>query len=126
MSKRSFPLIAIALIASVLCTAVAHACADLSAMRAVVQAPCDHGASQDQPRGKTEKDNCDLVRYGMLSTKASSSHPELLKLYSIPFDHALLVTISAIDTLPVLWRSQSPPLLALGVSPRLSHIVLRI
>jgi hypothetical protein len=107
-------------------TAVVHACSDLRSMQAIVQAPCDHGASQDQPRGKTEKDNCDLVRYGMLSTKASSAHPELVKIYSIPLDHALLVSISLTDTLPLFWRSQGPPLLAPGVSPGLSHIVLRI
>jgi hypothetical protein len=126
MSKRPVSLVAILLMASVLCTAVAHACSDLSAMQAILKAPCDHNSSQHEPASKAEKDNCDLIRYGMLSTKASSSHPELLKLYSIPLDHALLVSILLTDTLPLSWRSQGPPLLALGVSPRLSHVVLRI
>jgi hypothetical protein len=126
MSKRPFSLVAIMVIASVLCAAVAHACSDLRSMKGIVQAPCNHGASQDQPRGKTEKDNCDLVRYGMLSTKASSSHPELFKLFSIPLDHALLLNVSLSDTFSLLWRSQGPPLLGLGVAPRLSNVVLRI
>jgi hypothetical protein len=126
MSKWIFPLVAIGLIASMVFTAVVHACSDLRSMQAIVQAPCDHGTSQDQPRGKTEKDNCDLVRFSMLSTKVSPAHPELLKVYSIPLDHALLASISLRDTLPLLWRSQGSPLLALGVLPRLSHVVLRI
>jgi hypothetical protein len=126
MSKRFLSLIAIASIASVLFTAVAHACSDLTAMQAILKAPCDHNSSQDEPGNKAGKDNCDLVRYGMLSTKASSSHPELVKLYSIPFDDAFLVNVSLPDILSLLWRSQGPPLVRLGVSPRLSHVVLRI
>jgi hypothetical protein len=126
MSRRIFSLVAIGLIASMIFTAVVHACSDLSSMQSVFKAPCDHNPSQDEPASKAEKRDCDLVRYGMLSTKASSSHPELVKLYSIPLDHALLLNVSLPDALPVLWRSEGPPLLALGVSPRLSHVVLRI
>lgn len=127
MSKRIFSLVVIVLIASVLWSAIVHACSDLSSMRAILQAPCDQMGSQDEPRGKTEKDNCDSIRYGMLSTQVSSSQTELCKLYSIPLDHALFVIVSLPDTLHSLWRSQGPPLLlGLGVSPRLSHVVLRI
>jgi hypothetical protein len=126
MSKRPVSLVAILLMASVLCTVVVHACSDLSSMHAVLKAPCDHSSSQDEPRSKSEKDNCDSVRYGMLSTKASSSHPDLFKLFSIPLDHTLLLNVSLADTLSSLWRSEIPPLLGLGISPRLSHVVLRI
>lgn len=126
MSKRPLSLVAIALIASVLCTAVVHACSDLSSMQAIFKAPCDHHSSQDEPGSKAAKNNCDSVRYGMLSIYASSSQPELLKLYSLSLDHALLVNVSLPDILSLLWRSQGPPILGLGVSPRLSHVVLRI
>jgi hypothetical protein len=126
MSKRPFSLVAVVLITSVVWTAMAHACSDLRSMHANLQAPCDHNSSQDEPGGKAKKDDCDSVRYSMLSTKASSSHPELFKLFSIPLDHALLLNVSLSDTLSLLWRSQGPPLLGLGVSPRLSHVVLRI
>jgi hypothetical protein len=126
MSKRFLSLIAVASIASVLFTAVAHACSDLSAMQAILKAPCDHNSSHDEPGNKAEKNNCDLVRYGMLSTKASSAHPDLFKLYSIPLDDALFINALLRHTLSLLWRSQSPPLFGIGVSPRLSHVVLRI
>jgi hypothetical protein len=126
MSKRPVSLVAILLMTSVLSTAVLHACSDLSTMQAVFKAPCDHGSSQDESRSKSEKDNCDSIRYGMLSTKASTSHPELVKLFSIPLDDALLLNVSLSDTLPLSWRFEGPPLLGPGVSPRLSHIVLRI
>jgi hypothetical protein len=126
MSKRIFFLVSIALIASVLCTAVVHACSDLSSMQAIFKAPCDHNSSKQEPGSKSEKNNCDSVRYEMLSIKASTSQPELVKLNSIPLDYALLVSVSLLDTLPSLWRSQGPPILGLGISPRLSHVVLRI
>jgi len=126
MSKRFYFLVAIALTASVLFTVVAHACSDLSSIRAIVQAPCDHTSSQNEPRGKPEKYNCDSVRYGMLSTQASLSETELFKLYSIPLQEALFVGFSLPDSLPSFWRSQAPPLSGLGVSPHLSHVVLRI
>jgi hypothetical protein len=126
MSKRIFLLVAVGLIASMVFTAVVHACSDLSSMQSVFKAPCDHNSSQDEPASKAEKNNCDLVRYGMLSTKASSYHPELFKLYSILLDDALVVSISLPNTLPLLWRSQGPPSLRLGLSPRLSHVILRI
>ena len=126
MSKRFYFLVAIALTASVLFTVVAHACSDLSSIRAIVQAPCDHTSSQNEPRGKPEKDNCDSVRYGMLSTQASLSETELFKLYSIPLQEALFVGFSLPDYLPSFWRSLGPPFPGLGASPRLSHVVLRI
>ena len=126
MSKRFYFLVAIALTASVLFTVVAHACSDLSSIRAIVQAPCDHTSSRNEPRGKPEKDNCDSVRYGMLSTQASLSETELFKLYSIPLQEALFVGFSLPDSLPSFWRSQAPPFSGLGVSPHLSHVVLRI
>src|ERR671923_2037172 len=126
MSRRISSLVAIGLIASMIFTAVLHACSDLSSMQSVFKAPCEHNSSQDRSGNKAEKRDCDLVRYGMLSTKASSSHPEMVKLFSIPLDHAILLNVSLPDPLPVLWRSEGPPLLGPFVSPRLSHVVLRI
>ena len=126
MSKRGFSLVAIMLIASVFFTVVVHACSDLRAMQVALQAPCNHSSSQSEPRGKPEKDNCDSVRYGMLSKQASPSETELFKLYSIPLQEALFVAFSLPDSLPSFWRSQAPPFSGLGVSPHLSHVVLRI
>ena len=126
MSKRIFPLIALILTAAVLFTVVAHACSDLSSIRAIVQAPCDHTSPQNEPRGKPEKDNCDSVRYGMLATQASPSETELVKLYSIPLQEALFVGFSLPESLPSFWRSPAPPFSWLGISPHLSHVVLRI
>lgn len=114
------------LIASVFFAVVVHACSDLRAMQTALQAPCNHSSSQSEPRGKPEKDNCDSVRYGMLSKQASPSETEVFKLYSIPLDEALLASASLPNTLSLLWRSQGPPLVGLGVSPRLSHVVLHI
>jgi hypothetical protein len=114
------------LIASVFFTVVVHACSDLRSIQAAVQAPCDHSSSQNEPRGKPEKDNCDSVRYGMLSTQASYSETELVKLYLIPLQDVLFVVFSLPDCLPSFWRSLGPPFSELGVSPHLSHIVLRI
>ena len=126
MSKRPFSLVAVVLITSVLWTAMAHACSDLRSMHANLQAPCDHNSSQDEPGGKAKKDDCDSIRYGMLSTQASSSEPELDKIHAIPLDKALLASVSLARNLSFLWRSQGPPLIGLGVSPRLSHVILRI
>ena len=108
MSKRTFPLIALTLTAAVLFTVVAHACSDLISLKAIVQAPCDHSSSQNEPRSKSEKDNCDAVRYGMLSTRASSAETELSKFYSTRFKTRFLSVFAA--RLSVLfWRSQAPP-----------------
>jgi len=126
MSKRIFSLVVIVLIASVLWSAIVHACSDLSSMQAILQAPCDQMGSQDEPRGKTEKDNCDSIRYGMLSIQVSSSHMEQPKLHSIPFQVALIVGFSPADFPPAYWRSQGPPFFASTASPRLAHVVLRI
>ncbi len=126
MSKRSFSLVALILIASVFFTVVVHACSDLRSMQAALQAPCNHSSSQSEPRGKPTKDNCDSVRYGMLSTQAFSSDSELVKLYSIPLQDVLFVGFSLPDGLPSFWRSLGPPFSGLGVSPHLSHVVLRI
>ena len=126
MSKRSFSLVALTLIASMFFTVVVHACSDLRSIQAALQAPCDHSSSQNEPRGKPAKDNCDSVRYGMLSTQASFSETELVKLYSIPLQDVLFVGFSLPDFLPLFWRSQAPPFSGLGASPHLSHVVLRI
>jgi hypothetical protein len=126
MSKRTFSLIALALSAAILFTVVAHACSDLSSIRAIVQEPCDHPSSQNEPRGEAEKDNCDSVRYGMLATQASASDTDLFKLYSIPLQEALFTGFPLPDSLPSFWRSQAPPFFGLGVSPHLSQVVLRI
>jgi hypothetical protein len=114
------------LIASVLFTVVVHACSDLRSMQTALQAPCDHSSSQNEPRGKSEKDNCDSVRYGMLSLQASYAAPELSKIYSISFQDSGFVVFSLPDSLPLFWRSQAPPFSGLGASPHLSHVVLRI
>jgi hypothetical protein len=126
MSKRNFPLIALALTAAVLFTVVAHACSDLSSIQAIVQAPCDHGSSRDESRGKPDKDTCDSVRYGMLCRQTSSAETELSKFYSSAFQEAVFVEFSLPDLLPSFWRSQALPFSGLGVSPHLSHVVLRI
>ena len=126
MSKRGFSIVALTLIASVFFTVVVHACSDLRSIQAAVQAPCDHSSSQNEPRGKPEKDNCDSVRYGMLATQASTSDTDLFKLYSIPLQEALLVGFSLPDSLLSFWRSQAPPFSGLGASPHLSHVILRI
>jgi hypothetical protein len=109
MSKRIFSLVVIVLIASVLWSAIVHACSDQSSMRAILQAPCDQMGSQDEPRGKTEKDNCDSIRYGMLSTQVSSSQSELFKFHSTQVHQALLVSVTLLDVLPLFGRSQGPP-----------------
>jgi hypothetical protein len=126
MSRRLFALVAVLLIASVLCAAVAHACSDLGSMPAILQMPCDHRPSQDEPASKKEKDNCDFVRYGMLSTQVSPSQTEILKLHAVIVHEALSVTVSPPDVLPLFSRSQAPPFRGFGVSPNFSHIVLRI
>ena len=125
MSKRGFSLLALTLIASVFFTVVVHACSDLRSMQTALQAPCNHSSSQNEPRGKPAKDNCDFVRYGMLAIQASSE-TELVKLYSIPLQDVLFVAFSLPDSLPLFWRSQSPPFSGLGASPHLAHVVLRI
>jgi hypothetical protein len=114
------------LIASVFFTVVVHACSDLPSMQMALQAPCNHSSSQNEPRGKPEKDNCDAVRYGMLSTQASPSETELFKLYSVPLQETLFVGLLLPNYLPSFWRPQSPPFSGLGVSPHLSYVVLRI
>ena len=94
-------------------------------MQAIFKAPCDYHSSQKESGGKAEKYDCDSVRYTMVSIRASFSQPELFKLHSIPLDYALL-SVSPLDNGLMLWWSLSPPNLGLGVSPRLSHVVLRI
>lgn len=126
MSKRLLSLVALASIVFVLFTAVVHACSDLSAMQAILRAPCDHAASRDEPPVKTEKDNCDSVRYGMLSTRASFPQLELFNLNSILLHDVVFESFSLSTLLPMFWRSQGPPFAGLVISSRLSHVVLRI
>jgi hypothetical protein len=126
MTKRTLSLIALLLTVSLFFTVVAHACSDLSSVKAIVQTPCEHDSPQNEPRGKSEKHNCDSVRYAMLSTQASSVEPELSKFYSIAFEEAALAGFSLPVSLPALWRTHAPPFPGLAASPRLSHIVLRI
>jgi hypothetical protein len=122
MSKRTFPLIALVLTAAVLFTVVAHACSDLSAIQAIVQSPCDHGSSQNDPGRKSDQKDCDSVRYGMLSTQASFAG----KFYSIAFQYPVFVRFLLPDSQPSSWQSQAPPFSGVGVLPYLSHLVLRI
>src|SRR5687768_12909057 len=126
MCKQTFPLIALTLTAAVLFTVVAHACSDLRSIQAIVQAPCDHGSSRDESRGKPDKDTCDSVRYGMLCRQVSSAETELSKFYSTAHQDAVFVGFSLPDSLPSFWRSHAPPSSGLGASPLLSHVALRI
>jgi hypothetical protein len=114
------------LITSVLSAAVAHACSDLSAMKAVVQTPCDHHQKQNEPPAKTDEQNCDAIRYGMLSIQSSRFQTDIFKHYSITLDYALILTNSPSESLLWFARSLVPFSLGAGVSPRLSHVVLRI
>ena len=126
VSKRVLSLVALASSAFVLFATVVHACSDLSAMQGILKAPCDHSSSQGEPRSKSEKDNCDAIRYGMLSIQTSPFQTDLFKLYSIPLDDPLIVSVLLPDTLSLLWRSQGPPFSGLGVLPQFSRVVLRI
>ena len=90
MAKRTFPLIASVLTATVLFTVVAHACSDLSDVKAILQMPCEHSSSQSESHDRPKKHDCTSIRYGMLSTQASSAEPELSKVYSIAFEDAVL------------------------------------
>ena len=126
MSKRGFSLVALTAIASVFFTVVVHACSDLRSLKVAMQAPCDHSSSQNEPRSKPEEDNCESVRYGMLSTKASYAAMELSDFSSISLQDAVFIVFSLSDSLPLFWRSQAPPFSAIGASPHLSHVVLRI
>ena len=123
MFKRFFVMLALVLSVSVFCSAVAHACADLNLLQ---QAPCDHDSSQDGPLGKKEKDSCDSVRYGMLSTQALSSQTEMFNLHAILLPEALPVSVSLSDVLSLFSRSQGPPFHGFGVPSYSSHVVLRI
>lgn len=126
MSRRIFSVVAIGLIASVLFNSVAHACSDLTFMRAVIPTPCDHHSS-DQSPNKAQTENCDAIRYGMLSTKASFPQMELLNnIKLIASDDVVGVSLSRDASLPTFRRSQGPPFSGLGLSPRLSCLVLRI
>jgi hypothetical protein len=122
MSKRTFPLIALALTATVLFTVVAHACSDLSDVKAILQTPCEHSSSQSESHDEPQKHDCASIRYGMLSTQASSAEPELSKAYSTEFEVVGVVGFALHGS----WRSHAPPFPALAASPRLSHVVLRI
>ena len=126
MSKRLLVLFALLLVASVFSSAVAHACPDLKSVQAMLETPCDHNSSQDSPRRQKEKDNCDSVRYGLLSTQASPSQAQLFKLHAILVPHALPVSVTLPDVLPLFSRSQAPPYHGFGVSLHSSHVVLRI
>ena len=125
MSKRFHFLIAITVAVSVLVTVVAHACSDLNSLQAIRQTPCDHNTTREGSGGKHQKDNCDSIRYGMLSKEASFAATELSKVYSTPL-HTVLVIFSLPDSLPSFWRSQGPPFVGLGTLPQLSHVILRI
>lgn len=122
MSKRFLSVLVFLLVASVFCSAAAHACADLRAMQTMLQASCGHGSSQNEPLGK--KDNCDSVRYGMLATQASLPRIEVLKPDASSVYASL--PVSDVAVVPLRSRSQAPPSQRCGISPRHSHVVLRI
>lgn len=125
MAKRSVPLVASVLISAVLFTVVAHACSAFASIQAIVKAPCDHDVAQNERRDKPEKADCDLVRYGILSVKASSAEPEFSKLYSTASIAVVSLDLSLTGALPSFRRSQAPPV-ELSSSPHRSHVVLRI
>jgi len=91
----------------------------------MLQSPCDHNSTQDNPL-KKEKDNCDSTRYGMLSTQASPSQAELFKLHVMLLPEALPAGVSLPDILPLFSPSKAPPFHGFGVSSYSSHVVLRI
>lgn len=127
MAKRRLSLIALISIFAVLYTVVAHACAAFGSIQAVVQAPCDHDAAQNENRGKPEKDNCDSVRYSLLSIQASSAEPDFSRFYSTGSLTIVFLDFAAIGSPALLSaRSQAPPFSGLEVSPHLSHVILRI
>lgn len=124
-TTRIFSCLAVLLIVAVFFTAVAHACSDLSAMRMVLQTPCDHHVSPDGSRDKP-KDNCDSIRYGMLSTQAGPGPTDLEKPQRVLVDVPFITRVSLPDVVAPSRRSQAPPLAGLRISPLLSRIVLRI
>jgi hypothetical protein len=126
MAKRTLPLSASVLIAAILFTVVAHACSAFSSIQTIVQAPCDHNEAQNETRGKPEKADCDSIRYGILSIKASSAQPDFSKLYSATSFAVVFVDLSLTGSLPSFRRSQAPPFATLPISPHRSHVVLRI
>jgi hypothetical protein len=126
MPKRKLSLISLVLISALFFTVVAHACAAFNSIQAIAQAPCDHDATQNETRGKPEKDDCDSVRYGILSIKTSSAEPEFSKLYSATSLADVFLDLSLTGSLTSFRRSQAPPLAALPGSPHRSHVVLRI
>jgi hypothetical protein len=126
MLKHPFSLVAMLLTASVLWTALAHVCSDLSSMQKILQAPCEHMPTRDEPLDKKTNDNCDSIRYGMLSTQASPSPTDFFKLRAIHVLDVLTVAILLPDVLRVFSRSRPPPFQGFSVSSSFSHVVLRI
>jgi hypothetical protein len=113
-------------IASLLYTAVAHACSELHGTQVFLQAAWDHGASRGESPDNAENDNCESIRFALLSTPASFFQAGLLAVHSIAVAHAPLASVAPPDLLSMSWRSQNPRFPRLGASPHFSHIVLRI
>ena len=126
MSKRPLLLITLGLIASILFTAVAHACADVKSIQAAMQTPCDHSAPRNAPLNKPGTDNCDTIRYAMLAIQAAPCQTQLVKLHAILLHQALPVNVLPLDYHPWFVRSHAPPFSRPDTSPYLSHVVLRI
>jgi hypothetical protein len=126
VSRRIFSIVALALVASLFYTAVAHACSDLRSMQVRLQAPCNHMPSETEPPlSKEETANCDYVRYGMLSIQPSPSQTELLTFAVVL--HQTMPSIAPLEAvLSSFWQSQSPPFQRFGLSPQASQVVLRI
>src|SRR5215204_1683039 len=125
MTKRTLPLIASVVISAVLFAIVTHACSAFSSMQTVVQTPCDHKTTQSETPVQPENNDCDFIRYGMLSIKACSAEPEFSKIYSTVHLAVISCDLSLTGVTPSSWRSQAAPL-ELPTSPHRSYVVLRI
>lgn len=126
MSKRFRFLFFLALIASVVCSEVAHACADSNSVRGIQQAPCEPNSSQDGPLSKNKQENCDSLRYGMLSTQPSPSQAELFKVRALMVHEALPVVVSTANVLALFSPTRIPSFHRVGIVPHCSQVVLRI
>jgi hypothetical protein len=80
----------------------------------------------DQAVSRKKKDDCDSVRYGLLSIKASSAEPQFSNVYSTAALAVIFLDVSLTVSLPAFSRSQAPPLVGLAASPHRSHVILRI
>jgi hypothetical protein len=94
-------------IASLLYTAVAHACSELHGTQVFLQAAWDHGASRGESPDNAENDNCESIRFALLSTPASFFQAGLLAVHSIAVAHAPLASVAPPDLLSIMAIAKS-------------------